>query len=524
MPLIPSRPDAFVQLTLADGQQWLLCPTDPEAADVIQRLSKVMNLATGKTGREIFVSVREGVRLPFHVPDDRSPVICLLPVGENDAMKVIQMLDLAKTIALCTIPQGGLLLHGALVEKEGSGVILAGPGGVGKSTASQRIPLPWHALCDDATFVIPDGKGRFCAHPWPTWSRFYDNGPCGIWDVEKAVPLHAIFFLNQATEDSAGSLAVPEATAYLIESIHQVLGPPVPGNGDAADSKGLCSGELSAVTALVQSVPVHLLHISLTGQFWTEVERELETEHTVYDSGSGPASGSGPSRDYAHRIFVSGSVPVVYTGPSMNPVLQEPDLLEVCPYGSRAIRIGDVICFHSPAENKTIVHRIRGISTAGIRTQGDNNPLADPALVQPEQITGQVIAALREKRPRNIAGGSLGRVTRLRSQLRRNVLIGAGILYRIARPILICTRAVFRSGSFCMRQRIVLFSARNQVTLRLYLGNRLVGVFHSRKKGWFLRFPFQLVVDVTELPVVEKPRRLPVEPGSTLQNFPLPDR
>jgi hypothetical protein len=56
------------------------------------------------------------------------------------------------------------------------------------------------------------------------------------------------------------------------------------------------------------------------------------------------------------------------------------------------------------------------------------------------------------------------------------------------------------------------------------LVNRLVGVFHSRKKGWFLRFPFQLVVDVTELPVVEKPRRFPVEPGSTLQNFPLPDR
>jgi SynChlorMet cassette protein ScmC len=520
MPDIPSPNDAFVQLTLADGQQWLLCPTDPEAADVIQRLSRVMNLATGKTGREIFVSVQEGVRRPLPQPDDQSPVVCLLPPGENDAMQVIQIMDLAKTIALWMIPQGGLLLHGALVEKDGSGVILAGPGGVGKSTASQRIPLPWHALCDDAAFVIRDGKGRFRAHPWPTWSRFYDNGPGGTWDVEKAVPLRAIFFLNQAPEDSAGSLTVPDATAYLVESIHQVMGPPVPGCGDAAGLTGLCSGELSAVTALVRAVPVHILNISLTGQFWKEIERVLETERTVYDSHAGPVPGYGPSTDHAHRIYGSGSIPLVYTGPSMNPVLHEPDLLEVRPYGNRAIRVGDVICFHSPAENKTIVHRITSISTAGIRTQGDHNPLPDPVLVQPEQIIGRVIAARRGEHQRNIAGGRSGRITRLRSRLRRNALIGAGGIYRIARPVVTCTRAVFQSLSFCARQRIVLFSARNQVTLRLYLGNRLIGVFHSQKNGWSLRFPFQLVVDVAELPVVEKPLRFPGEAGNTLQNLP----
>lgn len=522
MPETPSRPDNFVQLTLADGQQWLLCPTDPEAAEVIQRLSKVMNLATGNTGREIFISVREGVRLPLHLPDDQSPVICLLPPGENDAMKVILMTDIARTIALWTIPQGGLLLHGALVEKDGYGVILAGPGGVGKSTASRRIPLPWHAVCDDATLVVRNGEGQFCAHPWPTWSLFYDNGPGGIWDVEKAVPLRAIFFLNQAPEDSAGPLAVPEAIAYLVESIHQVMGPPVPGYCDPVDSPGLCSGELSAVTALVRSVPVHLLRISLTGRFWAEVERMLEIRHTVHDSGSGLVGRYGPSRDYAHRIFGSGTIPVVYTGPSMNPVLEEPDLLEVCPYGSRAIRIGDVICFHSSAENKTVVHRITGIFAAGIRTQGDNNPSADPGLVQQEQIIGRVNTALRGKHRRNITGGNIGRITRLCSQFRRNVLIRAGNIYRIAKPILICTRTVFRSGSFGMRQRVVLFSARNRVTLRLFIGNRLIGEFYSQKNGWSLRFPFQLVVDVAELPVVEKPRRQ-YKSVSAVQDFPSPD-
>jgi SynChlorMet cassette protein ScmC len=507
MPDMHSRPDSFVQLTLADGQQWLLCPTDPEAAEVIGQLRTVMNLTTGTTGRELFVSVREGERMPLHLPDDQSPVICLLPPGENDAMKVIQMMDLAKTIALGAIPQRGLLLHGALVEKDGYGVILAGPGGVGKSTASRRIPLPWRALCDDATLVVRTGEGQYRAHPWPTWSLFFDNGPGGIWDIEKAVPLRAIFFLNQAPEDSAGPLAVSEATAFLVESVHQVMGPPVPGYCDPADSPGLCSGELSAVTALVRSVPVHHLRISLTGQFWTGVERMLETRHPVLGPGTSPVGRSGPSRDNPHRIFGYGSIPVVYTGPSMNPVLEEPDLLEVCPYGSRAIRTGDVICFHSPAENKTIVHRITGISAAGIRTRGDNNPSSDSGLVQPEQIIGRVVAALREKHTRSIAGGSIGRITHISSRFRRNMLNRAGIMYRIARPILICTRKIFRSGFFGMSQRIVIFTARNRATLRLFIGNRLIGEFHSQKKGWSLRFPFQLVVDVAELPVLEIPRR-----------------
>ena len=524
MPEVHSRPDAFVQLTLADGQQWLLCPTNPEAGEAIQRLRTVMNLKNGDTGRELFVSVRDGVRVPLCLPDDRSPVICQIPPGENDAMKVIQMTDIARTIALWAIPQGGVLIHGALVEKDGYGVILAGPGGVGKSTASGRISLPWHALCDDATLVVRNSEGQFCAHPWPTWSRFYDNGPGGAWDVEKVVPLRAIFFLNQAPDDAAGPLAVPEATAYLVESIHQVMGPPVPGYCDPPDSAGLCSGELSAVTALVRSVPVHILRISLTGQFWTEIEHMLETRHKRDWSGPGPVGRNGPSRDSAQRIFGTGTMPVVYTGPSMNPVLEEPDLLEVRPYGSRAIRTGDVICFHSPAENKTIVHRVTGISAAGIRTRGDNNPSADPGLVQPEQVIGRVITALRGQRHRHIAGGSAGRITRICSQVRRNVLIRAGIMYRIARPFLICTRTVFRSGSFGMRQRVVLFSARNRITLRLFIGNRLIGEFHSKKAGWSLRFPFQLIVDVKDLPVVEKPRRFHIEPGSPVQDIPQPGR
>jgi len=55
-------------------------------------------------------------------------------------------------------------MHGALVDYSGSGFVRAGPGTVGKSTASRRLPLPWRSLCDDKTLVVRDRKGRFWAH------------------------------------------------------------------------------------------------------------------------------------------------------------------------------------------------------------------------------------------------------------------------------------------------------------------------------------------------------------------------
>lgn len=85
----------------------------------------------------------------------------------------------ASVIVLDVENRGGLLLHGALAECKRQGVILAGPGTVGKTTASRRLRLPWHSLSDDATLVVRDRAGRFGAHPWPTWSRFMFGGSWG---------------------------------------------------------------------------------------------------------------------------------------------------------------------------------------------------------------------------------------------------------------------------------------------------------------------------------------------------------
>jgi SynChlorMet cassette protein ScmC len=59
--------------------------------------------------------------------------------------------------------RGGLLIHGALAEWNGKGVILAGKSGVGKSTASARLTPAWRSLSDDATLIVPDGPMRYKA-------------------------------------------------------------------------------------------------------------------------------------------------------------------------------------------------------------------------------------------------------------------------------------------------------------------------------------------------------------------------
>ena len=98
-----------------------------------------------------------------------------------------------------------------------------------------------------------------------------------------------------------------------------------------------------------------------------------------------------------------------YVGPSMNPTLREPEMMEIVPYDNRPLRVGDVVFFLSPQKNQPVVHRIARLTTAGISTRGDNNTQEDTFLLQPKDIKGQVVAVWRGQKRREIAGGLQGR-------------------------------------------------------------------------------------------------------------------
>ena len=216
------------------------------------------------------------VPLPF----EDNGVCVLRPISHSDGLYV-QLMQLSSILAHAAQTRGGVLLHGALAEKDGIGVILAAPGGTGKSTASGRLPAPWRSLCDDTTLVVRDSQGNYWAHPWPTWSRFLGEGSGGTrsggtWDVQHAVPLKGVFFLSQAVEDGVESLGPGHAVSLLVECAQQASQLMARGLSKAA-TRALNLERFDNLCALARVVPAHLLRISLTGAFWQGIEQTLDS-------------------------------------------------------------------------------------------------------------------------------------------------------------------------------------------------------------------------------------------------------
>ncbi|MBU0491067.1 MAG: SynChlorMet cassette protein ScmC [Chloroflexi bacterium] len=538
-------------LSLADGTRWFIRAgdtirreRDPDAARVVSALGAAMQLRplpceTGGTGggafpagRELLVTVGRGKTPPANLAGP-GPVVCNLSPLLNDDMLNINVTHLALTIVRDAQSRGGVLVHGALAQapprRDGAGIILAGPGTVGKTTASNRLPSPWRSLCDDAALVVRDPAGQYWTHPWPTWSRFYSDGPGGSWDVQRAVPLRAIFFLSQSPDDRAEPLHVTQATAMLLETVQHVSRPMTRHMPDDK-VQALYQEQLAAVEDLARAIPAYTLHISLTGQFWKELELVLaSTETTIIDREATTPSLRGRQAPEAipagrHEIVLAhqprpamttvedmlndGVLHVVYTGPSMNPTLAEPDLLEVVAYGDRPVQPGDVVYFQPPDGGREVVHRVVRVTPGevpqgGVRTRGDNNPQEDPYLLQPADIIGQVVAAQRGDKRRRIVGG------------RRGVLRGMA-----CRPRRVVNRGVSRllHGAYCalagagrfrsllpttLRPRVFSFQARSQTFLKLLMGQHVVGQYDTQQKQWRIRRPLRLFVDEASLPVPE---------------------
>jgi hypothetical protein len=299
-------------LALADGSRWVIQGEDEESALAVARLAAVMQLqpAVGegepahRGARRLLAAIGDGFSAPV---EDGDGIVCSLNPATNSAELAIQLQRLSLVIARYAQADGGVLLHGALAgfpsarhalagspstsspqagfpptsppragENEGglSGIILAGPGDVGKTTASQRLPPPWRALCDDTTVVVSDAQGMYWAHPWPTWSRFFSDGPGGSWDVQRAVPLKGVFFLEQSPGDWVEPVGVGHAVARLASSAQQVSHLMTRGLKQK-QRRALHLERFENVCRLAQAVPAYLLHVSLTGTFWQEMERVI---------------------------------------------------------------------------------------------------------------------------------------------------------------------------------------------------------------------------------------------------------
>ncbi|MCX5823258.1 MAG: hypothetical protein NTY86_07085 [Deltaproteobacteria bacterium] len=189
-----------------------------------------------------------------------------------------------------------------------------------------------------------------------------------------------------------------------------------------------------------------------------------------------------------------------YVGSSMNPTLREPEIMEIVPYDSRPLRVGDVAFFLPPEADQPVVHRVVRVTSAGISTLGDNNTQKDIFLLQPKNIKGQVVAAWRGQKRRKIAGGLQGQLISRWFRWRR-------VLDRGVSPLLHpLYQALSRWGLIAwalpasFRPRVVVFHAQGQDQFQLLVGRRIIGRYDDHRHQWQIQRPFQLLVDKRALP------------------------
>lgn len=381
-------------LTLADGSCWRLTNGNSNAVEIVELLAKTMMLRpTQAEGRKLRIIKDKLLQGVYKVDLDGSWDISIT-VSSSIQSHVFPMRLISSVIFRDILTRGGLLIHGALAEIHGNGIVLAGPSNVGKSTASQRLPRPWKSLSDDTCLVVRDEEGCYWVHPWPTWSRLYKGGPGGIWDVQKALPLKAIFFLKQSPKDKVEKIYVSQATSMLIESVQQV-------SWDTFrylsvdEIHAIYAEQVAASELLAKAIPANMLYISLEGDFWEELENVLS--HDIFLSNIQPT-----------RKGDDSSIPVAFTGNSMNPTLRAGDLLMVKPYGDKFVKKGDVIYLRQNDHRDNVVHRVIRATKEGVMTRGDNNPSNDPHLLNIEDIVGMVVSAQRGGKIRRVHGGRVG--------------------------------------------------------------------------------------------------------------------
>jgi SynChlorMet cassette protein ScmC len=263
-------------LRLANGAAWRLAGANASAGPVVARMSAAMQIAEQGLATQRLCVLIEGSRPRWALPAmaEDGVVVCSLSATNDRDMLAVQMQWLALVIAYHTEPAGAILLHGALAEHNGRGVILAGPGGMGKTTASRRLPPAWRSWSDDATLVVRSAQGTYWAHPWPTWSRFFFGGPGGSWDVAHALPLAGVFFLERGASDRVERLRAANAACHLSRAAEEACGPHLL-ELETGAARAARLRRFDFIAPLARAMPCYQLFLTLTGAFWQELEDVL---------------------------------------------------------------------------------------------------------------------------------------------------------------------------------------------------------------------------------------------------------
>ena len=142
------------RLNLGGGFDLRITACDAAASKVVDLLAGAMMLKPGDGKCSLLVLT--GQESETFNSDGKSDCLRISLACRDQDDIAIQAMQVGLAIAHEVQKRGGVLVHGGLAELHGQGVILAAPGGTGKTTASTRLPAPWHSLCDDTALICRD--------------------------------------------------------------------------------------------------------------------------------------------------------------------------------------------------------------------------------------------------------------------------------------------------------------------------------------------------------------------------------
>ena len=159
-----------------------------------------------RSGRGVGIP-RHGMRVDFtNAADGGAEAAFSDDTKSEEDPEIIRWRGVRKLLFLGLVP--GMLngefsmVHGALMSKNGRGVLLCGPSGIGKSTTAERMAAEgFEVLADDCFLLRRDGDGRYWARPLPTWSIYlFGKEALAECDARREFPVSRLFILGRREE------------------------------------------------------------------------------------------------------------------------------------------------------------------------------------------------------------------------------------------------------------------------------------------------------------------------------------
>jgi SynChlorMet cassette protein ScmC len=284
--------------TLSDGRTWGFS-ADERIGPWLESFAKIMQLRQcSETDpldvRVVFIAYRSSEEPPFESVgykwdvfksgsifrvwhnDNSIEIFVELEVKhmDNKDIRIINMWNSLKPLFRYYTENGGGPMHAAFTGLDGKGILIAAPGNTGKTTSMSRLPDYYDKVSDDAVLIVKS-KDAYNVHPLPTWSDYHCNRKESTFNIQSSLPLKAIFFLEQADEDQIIPIESETAALEIFDSIKQSWTM----YWHRMDNDKKKERQLQALDnsiSLAKSIPCYRLRATLHGQFWKEIEKELQ--------------------------------------------------------------------------------------------------------------------------------------------------------------------------------------------------------------------------------------------------------